>query len=845
MVNRARLSLLLLWGRMPSCARVANPRCLHRLAIGAQVSNLPHMLFWLLYAALLANQLSAQSYTIQTVSGSNSVGDGGPALQALFGQTEGIAVDGNSNIYVADADNNRVRKIAADGTITTVAGTGVAGFSGDGGPAAAAMLNQPYGLALDAAGNLFIADLGNARVREITANGNIQTVAGGGSVPAGATALGGPALDATFVAPRDVALDPDGTLYISDFGANIVYRVSPTGTLTVLAGTGTAGYSGDASSSNLAQLNSPAGIASDSNGAVYIADSGNNVIRKVFNNVISTVFNATVPTGVAYRGGSLYIAASNYLGTSNTQFAGVASALDVTVDGGGNVYATNGLFVNEVTNTGIVNTIAGSGLGIYFGGDGGPALAARLHTPSGIGEDSQGNKYIADTANHRIREITSGGLITTIAGTGTPGADGDGGTAAAAALNSPESVAIDSANNIYIADTGNNKIRKITPDGNISTVLDGLNNPEYVAVDSTGAVYVADTGNDRVVKIALTGISSVLAQVLKPAAVMVDAAGNIWMSELTLVSQIAATGAYSIIVDGLQSPRGLALTMDGELLIAETGTNLIRGWTSAGGLTTIAGTGVAGYTGDGGSASAAELNAASDVVVDPAGVIWLADTGNNCIRTLTLSTTVVPPPQQVTGPVMLNAASLTPGGIAPGEIITIFGSGFDPKQTRLLFDGTAAQTFYIGASQINALAPATLTPGSSAQISIVVAGAAVAVFSPNVASAAPGIFTVAGGTGQAVAINQDGTVNSASNPAARESVIVLYATGQGQDLSAVSLTIGGYPAMLAYAGPAPGFPGLMQINAQVPGGFLPPGILPAVLSIGSANSQNGVTIAVK
>jgi len=436
-------------------------------------------------------------------------------------------------------------------------------------------------------------------------------------------------------------------------------------------------------------------------------------------------------------------------------------------------------------------------------------------------------------------------LITTVAGTGTPGADGDGGTAAAAALNSPESVAIDSANNIYIADTGNNKIRKITPDGNISTVLDGLNNPEYVAVDSTGAVYVADTGNDRVVKIALTGISSVLAQVLKPAAVMVDAAGNIWMSELTLVSQIAATGAYSIIVDGLQSPRGLALTKDGELLIAETGTNLIRGWTSAGGLTTIAGTGVEGYTGDGGPASAAELNAASDVVVDPAGVIWLADTGNNCIRTLTLSTTVVPPPQQVTGPVMLNAASLTPGGIAPGEIITIFGSGFDPKQTRLLFDGTAAQTFYIGASQINALAPATLTPGSSAQISIVVAGAAVAVFSPNVASAAPGIFTVAGGTGQAVAINQDGTVNSASNPAARESVIVLYATGQGQDLSAVSLTIGGYPAMLAYAGPAPGFPGLMQINAQVPGGFLPPGILPAVLSIGSANSQNGVTIAVK
>ena len=133
----------------------------------------------------------------------------------------------------------------------------------------------------------------------------------------------------------------------------------------------------------------------------------------------------------------------------------------------------------------------------------------------------------------------------------------------------------------------------------------------------------------------------------------------------------------------------------------------------------------------------------------------------------------------------------------------------------------------------------------TAQVSIVVDGAAAAVFSPNVAAAAPGIFAVAGGTGQAVAINQDGTVNSAANPAARESVIVLYATGQGQDLSAVSLTVGGYAAALPYAGPAPGFPGLMQINAQIPGGFLPPGILPVVLSIGSANSQSGVTIAVK
>ena len=796
-------------------------------------------------SAIAADVSGGATYTIQTVAGSNSVGDGGPALQALFSQTEGIAVDSLGNIYVADADANRVRKIAVNGIISTVAGTGVSGFAGDGGPANAALLNQPYGLALDAAGNLYIADLGNGRIRKVTANGNIQTVAGGGSLPQGRTALGGPATDATFTAPRNVALDPDGTLYISDFGANIVYRVSPTGYLTVLAGTGTAGFSGDDSSPNLAQLSSPAGIASDGDGAVYIADSGNNCIRKVYLNVISTVFSVTAPTGVAYGGGSLYVAGSNYLGTLSLPFAGVASALDVTADNVGNVYATTGQFVIDVTSTGTVNTIAGSGLGIYFSGDDGPAISARLHTPSGIAMDGQGNKYIADTANHRIRQITSAGVINTIAGTGTAGADGDGGPAALATLNSPQSVAIDANNNIYIADTANGKIRKITPQGNIATILDGLDNPEYVSVDRTGTVYVADTGNDRVLQLAPSGTASVLAQILKPAAVMVDGNGNVWLSELTRVSQIAANGAFSIIADGLQTPRGLALTTDGQLLIAETGTNLIRGWTATGGLRTVAGTGTQGFAGDGGPASAAELNAASDLAIDSSGVIWIADSGNNCIRTLTVTAPVVAPPQQIFGATLVNAASLAPGDIAPGEIITIFGSGFDPKQTQLLFDGLPAATFYIGSSQINALAPANLKAGSTTQISIVVAGAAVTVFASDVAGAMPGLFTVAGGVGQAAALNSDGSVNSASNPAARESVIVLYATGQGQDLSAVSLTIGGYSAALSYAGPAPGFPGLMQINAQIPGGFLPPGFLPVVLSIGTANSQDGVTIAVK
>jgi uncharacterized protein (TIGR03437 family) len=203
------------------------------------------------------------------------------------------------------------------------------------------------------------------------------------------------------------------------------------------------------------------------------------------------------------------------------------------------------------------------------------------------------------------------------------------------------------------------------------------------------------------------------------------------------------------------------------------------------------------------------------------------------------------PAQQVIGATLVNGASLAPGDIAPGEIITIFGSGFDPNKTQLLFDGKSATIFYIGSGQINALTPANLAPNSTTQISITLAGATVVTFPSNVVSAMPAIFAVGSGIGQAAAINEDGTVNSASNPVARGSIITVYATGQGQDMSAVSLTIGGYSAALQYAGPAPGFQGLMQINAEVPGGFLAPGILPVVLSVGTASSQDGVTISVQ
>jgi uncharacterized protein (TIGR03437 family) len=787
------------------------------------------VLFLLGAAPIPAADTTPASYVIQTVAGSDDSGDGGSALSVALSQPEGIALDSAGNVYFADAAVHRVRKITANGLIQTVAGTGVAGFSGDGGPASAALLNQPYGLAFDTSGNLYIADLGNARVRKIGTDGTIQTVAGGGALPATGTGQGGPANITQLAQPRDVAVDADGSLYISDFGANQVYRVTTDGTLSLMAGTGVAGFSGVATSALLAQLNAPAGLAVDPTGDLYIADSGNNCVRKVYNGVIITVFNTPAPTGVSLDStGMLYVAAASYFGTLIQPIPGVASARDVTIDPAGDIFLTSGVFVSEIPSGGILTTLAGSGTAPYFGGDGGPATAAQLYSPSGIAVDSNGNWYIADTSNNRIRMVTPAGVISTFAGTG-----------AAAQLNAPSGIAIDASNNLYIADTGNNDVLEITPAGAITTIASQLNNPVSVAVDMQESVYIADSGNNRIVRVAADGTASTFAKIMGPLAVAVDPAGNVYVADASQIWSVASDGTAGSLVKGLTSPSGMAFELDGTLMIADTGANVIRRLSPSAVLTAIAGTGTFGFSGDGGPALSAQLSAPSGIAIGANGTLLVADSGNNRIRSLTPAAAAA----ETATVAVVNAASLAAGPIAPGEIITVFGTGFDPANTQLLLDGGPATLFYTSATQINALAPGNLKPGSSTAISILVDGATVATSSVPVATAAPGIFTI-GATGQAAALNQDGSLNSVMNPADRGSVVSIYATGQGSGAANVTLTIAGYNAPLYYAGPAPGFPGLMQINAQIPCGFLPPGNQAVTLSIDGVSSQTGVTLAI-
>ncbi|MGI8742274.1 MAG: IPT/TIG domain-containing protein [Bryobacteraceae bacterium] len=789
------------------------------------------------------------SYVIQTFAGSSFTGDGGNATSALLSQPEGLAVDTAGNIYVADAADNRVRKISPAGLIQTIAGNGNAGFSGDGGPGAAAQLNHPYGIAIDRGGNLFIADLGNSRVRKLDSQGQITTAAGGGSITPGGSGDGGLAINARLSAPRNVAVDLNGNLYISDFAVHRVLRVSAQGILTTVAGSGKAGSTGDGDSPALSLLSSPAGLATDATGTLYIADSGNNRIRKVLRDTISTVYTVTAPTGIAMSSaGTLYVAAAGYFGTTVRSLGAGVSAKDVAVDSAGNVFVTSGQFVRKLASDGQLTTVAGTGASFSYGGDGGAASTARLNTPSAIIRDDLGNWYISDTGNNRIRKINTAGMITTYAGTGEVGSNGDGTLATLAQLNGPRCLALDSSRNLYVADAGNNLIRKITPGGLIFTVAGQinapLNDPECIAIDSADSLYIAETGNNRILKAPVGSVPAPLAEALKPSSLAVDRSGNLYIAESSRISKWSSADGFTTLSDGLNNPRGVVVTGDDVVLISESGSNRVRSLSPAGTLVTIAGTGMPGFAGDGGPGTLAQLAAPIGLTVDISGTVWIADSGNNRIRALNPSASgpVTPPVALET---IVNAASLAAGPVAPGEIVTIYGAGFDATQTQVLFDGTPATLFYAGDSQINCQVPYGLPPGAASTVSIRIKGAPVASLPVNVVAANPGIFTVSQGKGQIAAANEDGSYNSTANPALRGSVITVYATGDGQNNTEVNLTIGGYAAALLYAGPAPGYPGLMQVNARVPSGFLPPGSQAVVLAIGKAQSQAGVTLAVQ
>jgi len=346
------------------------------------------------------------------------------------------------------------------GTISTFAGTGAQGSSGDSADATKAELNYPRKIAISSSNEMYIADTGNDLVRKITEQSNstynIYRIAGSlisDSVAgnAGYSGDGGPSTAAQLDHPQGIALDSSGNVYIADTNNNVVRRIDhSSGIITTIAGTGTSGYSGDGQVAMSATLNHPMGISFNSNGDLFVADYGNHVVRKI---AASTAVITTVAgTGTQGFAGDGAAATSGML----------AYPADIALDASGELYiADSGNHrVRKVATDGTISTVAGNGTA-GFTGDGGNATAAELSSPQGLALSSTGDLYIADYAVNVVRKV-SNGTITTFAGDGTSGYYGDGGKATDAELFVPSGIALDSSGNVYIADAGNNVIRKVT-----------------------------------------------------------------------------------------------------------------------------------------------------------------------------------------------------------------------------------------------------------------------------------------------------------------------------------------------------------------------------------------------
>jgi uncharacterized protein (TIGR03437 family) len=1000
-----------------------------------------------LFATLVTCSAQNSAWYIDTIAGKDRpIQDGGAGTNAVLNGPSGVIVDTAGNVIFADSNNHRIRRVAPDGTISTIVGTGIAGYSGDVGPALQAQLITPKGLALDQSGNLYIADFGANVIRKMTTDGYISSVAGTG-LPGSAgdgglaisAALNGPSAvtidgdgnliiaDAynnairkvkpdgtisrvtTVPTPEGVAVDAAGNLYISAWGQDEIVKVSASGTVSVAAGSTGTGFSGDAAQAATAMLSGPRGIAVDSFGNIWFSDSRNNRIRRIgADGIMRTVIGSGTP-------------GYNAFGTDPMALS-VDSPDGLFVDGRGNVYwseAGNQRIRKYNQPSNLFTELAGSTLSLTSSGV--PTSLSLLY-PSTAVTDSAGNLYIADTSNNVIRKITSSGASSVVAGTGVDGFNGDIGVATALQLNNPQGVAVDSKGNLLIADTGNYRIRQVNASGVMTTIMGNGNylpltgtlasaaaliSPTAVVANPAGGFYVVDQLFQVVLSVdpgaSITLFSGANVGYFSfPTSLAVGANGTFYIADTfnNRIVKYQGSGVFSVVAgsgtpgfqgDGgsaakarLFLPYAIAVDSNNNLFIADSGNNRIRMVDNSGVISTIAGNGQLGFSGDTGPAANAQMAIPSSLNIDGAGNIEFADTLNQRIRilryqqvvadlamrvdsvrkdvlpgniltvrlsltstsgtgpvaiavsgapagvafqfspsasvtvaagqtavvtataqipasfapgtstltfsassgsgasilqrTATVSLNITNAPQFIAGGVV-SAASFAGGGVSPGEIITVFGQAMGPAAlvsgtldsnnllpkilsgTRVLFDGAAAPILYLTAGQLAAIVPYAVAGKPATQMQIEFNGQQSTAVSLNVVDAAPALFN-AGASSQAAALNQDFSVNSASNPAKAGSEIVLFGTGEGltapasidgklatdvfpAPLAKITVTIGGEPAVVDYAAAAPyEVAGVFQINARIPAD-LPTGSASVVVTAGTRVSTGTSTIAVQ
>ena len=700
------------------------------------------LLFFFTLWCSFAVCLSVPPSIMTTYAGMSSAGDGGYATSAQLFQPCDVAVDRSGNLFIADTSNNKIRLVAkGTGIITTYAGSDYGyktGNGGDGGPATSAEFSSPFGICVDTSDNVYIADTYNRKIRLVTrSTGIVTTFAGTGKVGSGGD--GDLATNAQLYFPNDVTTDTSGNVVIADTYNNKIRLVTKsTGIITTYAGSSTGGFSGDGGPATNAELSFPSGVVVDASGNLYISDTNNGRIRLVTKStgIIST-FAGPGASGLSGDGGPATSATLDYLrrlaldasgnlyipGSENvrtvTMSTGIISTYGQQRYSGGSCFGTNAALISPnsiaidtsgslyfadsdynvigllTTNTGDITAYAGRLCGV-----GGTASSSQLYFPYGVAVDTSGNLYVADNGNRMIRLVTKNtGILSTFAGNGLEGSSGDGGPATGAQLYGVKSVATDASGNVYIG--GNTNVRLVTKSSGIISTFAGtgrggsggdggpatsasLYYTNAIAFDASGNLYIAESYTIRMVTRS-TGIISTFAgtgasgssgdggpatsaSLSYPRSIAFDASGNLYIAgsykirmvtrSTGIISTFAGTGASGSSGDSgpatsaaLTSSYGLAFDASGNLYIADGNkVRVVAAVTST--ISTYAGTGTWGSSGDGGPATSAQLYNPFGLAFDALGNLYIADTYNNVIRVVLSPSTPTPssaPTRQPTG----------------------------------------------------------------------------------------------------------------------------------------------------------------------------------------------------